>query len=97
MAWIIKWTSEATRTFENVSRDLQKNWTESEVKNFIKLTQKISEFISIYPKMFRYSKKKKTYEAVVTPHNLLLYRIKKNTIELLLFWDTRQNPRKIKF
>jgi hypothetical protein len=34
------------------------------------------------------------YEALITKHNLLLFRIEGNRIELLTFFDTRQNPNK---
>lgn len=44
--------------------------------------------------MFRQSKMQNIREAVVTKHTLLLYRVKQKQIELLVFWDTRKNPKK---
>ena len=35
-------------------------------------------------------------EVLITKHNLLLYRVKNNEIELLTIFDTRQHPHKKK-
>ncbi|HYG15924.1 MAG TPA: hypothetical protein VEC12_09235 [Bacteroidia bacterium] len=40
---------------------------------------------------------KNTFEVKVTKHNLLIYKEKKDSIELLMFFDTRQHPRKKKY
>ena len=44
--------------------------------------------------MFRRSDKMGIYEALIAKHNLLLYKVEGNRIELLTFFDTRQNPNK---
>ncbi len=94
MAHKIIWLPKAEKRFEQIIQYLEQNWSEKEVKEFIKRTNAIIHIISINPNAFRYSKSKKIYEAVVTKHNLLLYRKKLNTIELLTFFDVRQNPNK---
>jgi plasmid stabilization system protein ParE len=94
MAKEIKWTSEAEDTFENILVYLQSNWTAKEIAKFIRATDRTILYISESPLMFRQSKKKNIREAVITKHNLLLYRIKSRQIELLVFWDTRKNPKK---
>lgn len=64
------------------------------VINFItKTNQKLAE-IKLRPTMYRRSEKMGIYEALVTKHNLLLFRIEGNRIELLTFFDTRQHPNK---
>lgn len=47
--------------------------------------------------MFRATNKKNVHEALVTPHNLLIYKVYAHQIEIITFWDTRRNPRKKKF
>ena len=94
MAKEIKWTTEAEESFDRIIAYLKVTWTEREVKNFITATDKIVAYIAEHPLMFRKSEKKHIHEALVTKHNLLLYRIKKTHIELLTFWDTRRNPKK---
>ncbi len=46
--------------------------------------------------MFRKTNKKNVREALVTEHNLLVYKIYPDHISLITFWDTRQNPKKKK-
>jgi hypothetical protein len=47
--------------------------------------------------MFRRSTKMNIHQVLITKHNLLFYRILENKIELLTFFDTRQNPVKKPF
>jgi plasmid stabilization system protein ParE len=96
MAKEIKWTQDAVITFEKVVTYLQESWSAKEIAHFIEATEKMLHLIPENPKMFRRSKKSKTHEALITKHNLLLYRVKVSRIELITFWDTRQNPRKKK-
>ena len=90
----IRWTQEANDTFENVIKYLDQHWTEKETSKFILSTNKVIDFIAEYPNMFRKTTKRNVHEALITPHNLLIYKIYPNHIDLLLFWDTRKNPRK---
>ncbi len=38
------------------------------------------------------AKKKDVKTILVTKHNRLYYRVKKDQIQIILLWDTRQNP-----
>jgi hypothetical protein len=52
------------------------------------------------PGMFVASRKKKNIrKGYITKHNALYYRVKpiKKELELLTFWDNRQNPEELKF
>jgi hypothetical protein len=33
------------------------------------------------------------YELLITKHNLLVYRVKGNMVQIILLWDTRGNPK----
>jgi plasmid stabilization system protein ParE len=90
----IRWTPEALKSFQKVIDYLETNWTEKEVKSFITSTNRVAQFISQNPKMFRATNHQDLREALVTPHNLLIYKIQKTSIDLITFWDVRQNPRK---
>ena len=71
-------------------------WTEREVENFILETEKVLKYISLNPKMFRKAHELDIHEAVITQHNLLIYKIYLTHIDLITFWDTRQDPVKRK-
>lgn len=43
--------------------------------------------------MFRRIGKRNLYEALITPHNLMIYKLVSDEIHIITFWDTRRNPR----
>lgn len=88
------WTPQAEQTFETVLDYLEMEWSEKEKVNFVKATDKIIQLISRQPYLFRRVSKPGFREALVTKHNLLLYKIKENSIDLITFWDTRKDPKK---
>lgn len=97
MAQQIRWTPEAISTFERIISYLQSEWSEREIAHFIRATQRTIEYIAEHPKMFRKTNRQGLHEALVTPHNLLIYKVYRNRIDLITFWDTRQNPRRKKY
>jgi len=92
----IIWSPTAKRTFAAVIEYLAEEWTEKEVFRFVARTEKILSLISTGNVQFRSAGKRSIYETLVTKHNLLIYRIHKNRLELLRFYDTRQNPKRKK-
>lgn len=96
MAKKVVWTPEAISTFEKVIAYLEEEWSVQEIQSFIEATGIVVEYISHHPQMFRRTNKRNIREALVTPHNLLIYKIYPDHISLLTFWDTRQHPRKKK-
>lgn len=98
MAYKIVWSPTAIRSFENVIEYLDNKWTLKEIKNFIKLSEKAIHLISQNPYLFRRSEKQNIHEVLITKHNLLLYQVvsKPKKVALLVFFDTRQHPKKKK-
>ena len=94
MAYEIIWLPKAEERFDEIIYYLQENSSEKVVINFISKTNKKLFEIKLSPTMFSKSDKMGIYEALITKHNLLLYRVEGNRIELLTFFDTRQNPNK---
>ena len=94
MAKEIIWTPQAENTFKSVLVYLEENWTIREIENFIASTDAIIKHISKHPEIFRRSNEIGFHEALVTKHNLLIYKVKPESIDLITFWDTRQNPKK---
>jgi plasmid stabilization system protein ParE len=92
----VNWTPESVNTFNEIIEWLEYRWTEREIKNFVKATEKVVLFISEHPRMFRKTNKKDVHEALITKHNLLIYKVYPNHIDLLTFWDTRKDPKKKK-
>ena len=95
MALEIVWSPRALDNFHEVILYLEKNWTDLVVKDFVTRTEKVIQLISEHPEMFKQvSDQNASREAVITKHNLLIYRVYTNKILLLTVFDTRQHPRK---
>ena len=92
----IIWTPTADESFSRVLKYLQDEWTEKEIEKFIEATDFVVHYISVKPLMFRRTNKRNVHEALITEHNLLIYKIYPTHISLITFWDTRQNPKKKK-
>ena len=96
----ISWTPTARKNYLNVLDYLDKTWTEREVQNFINKVDNLLDQIKQNPRMFEESKKKKNVsKGLISKHNTLYYRVKprKKELQLLMFWDNRQDPKKLKF
>jgi len=96
----ILWTPTARRTYFEVLEHLEKAWAEKEIQNFINEVDHLLEQINRNPEMFEESRKMKNVrKGFVTKHNTLYYRVKprKKELQLLLFWDNRQDPGKLSY
>jgi hypothetical protein len=94
MAKEVRWTKESVVAFEKVVLYLEREWTEKEIESFIQATHLVLGYLSKHPLMFRKSSIPNVREALITSHNLLVYKIYDDHISLLTFWDTRQHPKK---
>jgi plasmid stabilization system protein ParE len=96
----IRWTPTARLTYFKVLEYLSKTWIIKEVESFIHETEHTIAQIAENPYMFKASKKKRNVrKGFITEYNSLYYRVKpiKKEIQLITFWDNRQNPAKIKY
>lgn len=94
----IIWSPSAVKDFEHVLDYLKENWSNEVTLKFLDEIEILISFISKQPKQFPLiNKKLKVRKCVITKHNTLFYRENKEFIELLRIFDTRQNPKKMKF
>ena len=92
----IHWTPESKITYNNTLESISEKWPAKELKKFVQKTENVLSNISQNPELFPRSKRKNTRKCVVTRHTSLFYRIKQDEIELVSFWDNRQDPKKLK-
>jgi len=91
----INWTEKAIKSFELNIEWLIKNWTDIEIKNFITQTEQLIDRIKQNPYIYSQSDKKKSVRKgrVNTIVSMFyIVRPRKKEIDILLFWDNRQNP-----
>jgi len=94
MEYRIIWLPKAEERFDKIIAYLKKNWSDNEVKNFVNNSNLVINQIRSNPELFKKSRKKGIREALITKHNLLLYRVVNDQIQILAFFDNRQNPNK---
>ena len=94
MAFEIVWLPKAQKRYDEIICWLQEKWTDKEITHFIYRTNEILDLIAENPALYKKSGKENVRQVAITKHNLLLYRKKNNKVELLTFFDTRQDPRK---
>lgn len=93
----ISWTTEAEISYFNILDYLLYKWGLIEVRKFVEKTDFVLSQITKTPNMFKKSKSKDIRIGFISKQTSLFYRIKKDEIELLTFWDNRQNDTKLKY
>jgi plasmid stabilization system protein ParE len=98
MAKKIIWTIESEQDFSDILEYLSQNWNNSVALTFIDLVDLLLTQISINPNQYPViNRKLRIRKCVITKHNSLYYRNRRNHIELLRIYDNRQNPDNLKF
>jgi len=94
----IVWSPLSEKDFASILEYLSSEWDDIVVNKFIDLTDDLLNQIAINPELFPLIHKKKNIrKCVITKHNTLFYRESEKQIELLRVYDTRQNPKKLRF
>ena len=94
----IIWSPLTEKDFSDILDYLKNNWSAAVLKRFIDITENLILQIALNNRQFPIiNKKYKVRKCVLTKHNSLYYRDSKNQIEILRVFDTRQDPKKLKF
>ena len=93
----VTWSKESEYDFDDNIEYLIRKWTEKEAQNFI---DKVNEIVDILEKgnaEFKKTHYKDLRAVTVTNQIILLYRTKsKKEVEIVRFWNTYQDPKKLK-
>tara|TARA_R110002072_G_scaffold24385_1_gene83023 strand:+ start:738 stop:1043 length:306 start_codon:yes stop_codon:yes gene_type:complete len=75
---------------------LEESWTIIEITNFIKKVEEVITILKVEPKTFKkYHLNKEIHQIVILKQITLFYQIKNKSVELLLFFNNHQGPKKI--
>jgi plasmid stabilization system protein ParE len=92
------WSSKALKSYDQVLAYLTSEWGKASVQKFMDEVEKVILLISQNPYMNKRSVRHKNIRiGYLTKQNSLVYRVKSKEIELLLFWDNRQDSKKLKY
>ena len=93
----IRWTEEASKNLESIIVYLEANWTAKELKRFFQKLEKQLLILSIFPEAYPNSLKRKNIRRCVFTKNLIIYySVGDEVLVLLSFFDTRQQPTKVR-
>ena len=98
MSYSVIWTPKALSTFDGRIDYLTEHWTEKEISNFRERVKEYIETLKNEPFIGKKGGIKYVHIGLIIKEVSLFYRVKpiKKEIELLIFFDNRQNPNKIK-
>ncbi|WP_346882365.1 hypothetical protein [uncultured Algibacter sp.] len=94
----IFWTEKAEFSYSKELENINKKWTSKEVANFINL---VDEFIKNLESGLiegKTSSKRNIRSFVISKQTTLFFVVneKNNEINLILFWNNKDNPKKLK-
>ncbi|MGI5914446.1 MAG: type II toxin-antitoxin system RelE/ParE family toxin [Bacteroidales bacterium] len=92
------WSPQSEIDLLQITDYLNENWEGKVVIKFIDIIDEITNQISLNPRQFPIIQKKgKIRKCVITKHNSLYYRERKEFVDILRIYDNRQDPHKLKF
>ncbi len=95
MALKIVWSKRASLKFDQIISYLVDEWGEKSAKQFIGRVFDFLEILSEFPEIGSVENKEKNIRGFTIVKQVnIYYRIKGDSIILILFFDTRQNPKK---
>lgn len=93
----IIWTTIARNDYWKNIEYLESEWTLQDVYNFMDKTDNLIQLLMKQNLIFKPSNYKDVFQVPVTKQITLYYKVlEDNEIELLRFWNTYQNPEKLK-
>jgi len=92
------WSPQSESDLLQILDYLHKNWELNVAVKFIDIIDEIINQISLNPRQFPViQKRKKIRKCVITKHNSLYYRERKEFVDILRIYDNRQDPHKLRF
>ncbi len=96
MDYKIVYSNLAVFTLDSNLSYLQNNWPKISLLNFLDKEEKTIDLIKNNPTFFPLWKENLNIrKAIIVKQITLFYEVKNNVIEILLFWNNYQNPKKL--
>ena len=94
----VLWTLNAEISYSKELENIHKNWTTTEVLNFMDLVEGFIEKLESGIIQGKVSPQTNMRSFVISKQTTLFFDVFEDikTIELLLFWNNRNNPKKLK-
>lgn len=94
----LNWTSESEKTFNQNLEYLAKEWDNVVLNEFLDRVEAVLEKIKSNPRLYpKHKAESSIYKCVIHERIVLYYKIvDEEVIDLLTFWNTYQNPDRLK-
>ena len=99
MSYSINWTTQGEQTFNQNIEYLKREWNIVVLNKFLDSVEEILEKISSNPYLYSLLNSTKDIRRCILNGRIILYFriVDNNTIDLITFWNTYQNPNKLDF
>lgn len=88
----IIFTPNARDTLLSTVSFIRQKWGDKSAEKFIEKAYKVLETISSLPYMFKSYQGNDVRKGLITKQTSVIYRVLHDRIEILFFWDNRQDP-----
>jgi plasmid stabilization system protein ParE len=85
-------TPKAKDTFLSIILFIREKWGSSSAEKFVERTYRVLDTIAQQPYIFKAYQEKDVRKGLITKHTSVVYRVVNDRIEVLFFWDNRQEP-----
>ena len=93
----IIWSDLAEKSYYDNLLYLNQNWPLAVVQDFILEVEKTLDLLQENPDIFKWWQSDKKYKVGhITQHISFFYNVDEEIIRIHLFWDNRQDPKKLK-
>lgn len=92
----IIWSDEAIADYQQNIDYLLKEWSEQVAIEFIEDVEAVIELIKSHPELYPLTDYREIRKAVIRKQITLFFKSKKGEIHLIRFWNTYQDPEKLK-
>ena len=93
MYFDVIFSDEADDTFRSIGEQIMAKWSEKELKEFRRRAYKVTEIISKFPFIFQpVNETQNVRKAFIHRNCSMFYKVGETRIEILFFWDNRQDP-----
>lgn len=93
MSLKVIWSPASKEEYAVILGYVEDNFSIDAALKLLDKTDAVINGIALFPTMFPSSKQRKEVrKAIITKHLSVYYRFNNSTVQLLHFWDNRQNP-----
>jgi plasmid stabilization system protein ParE len=85
-------TPKAKDTLLSIVLFIRVKWGNKSAEKFVEKTYKVLDTIAQQPYLFKAYQEINVRKGLITKHTSVVYRIRDDRIEVLFFWDNRQDP-----